>query len=109
MSAAAIAGSALEEKAFCSFPGRVQMAVAGMSREICVSFPDGAGAVGAGSEGVVDFAAQQGIWAQQSGRLPIAAWQQSGNAAAGAGPTCAHTSITLNQMAISCFTSLRIR
>jgi hypothetical protein len=106
MSAAAIAGSVVEEKTFCSFPGRVQMANAGMSREICVSLPDGAGAVGVDSEGVVDFAAQQGICAQQSGCLPIVARQQSGNeAAASAGAICAHTSIKLNQMAIVCFTT----
>ena len=51
----------IEEKPFRSFAGKTQIAVVGMSSEICVSFPDDAGVDGAGSEGAAGLAAQQGI------------------------------------------------
>jgi hypothetical protein len=104
VSARAIGVDCAEEKAFASSPGRVQMAVAGAIREICVSLPDGVGAAGVDSEGSADFVAQHGMFAQQSACGRTAGRQQSGEAAAGRGAICTTTSSRLNQMAINCFT-----
>jgi hypothetical protein len=49
---------------------------------------------------------QQAVRSQQLGQLAIVAIIQTGEADAGMGAICIHTSTTLNKMAVNCFTTL---